>query len=108
MSARRLGAAAAATGSAAAAAWFCAPSPKDAVGFGSTRALQPGIPLACELSQKEWVSGDAVRLRFALPTPEHTLGLPVPGHIYVVDAATNYRPCAPSGRIEHTSFSPPT
>jgi cytochrome-b5 reductase len=51
--------------------------------------------LNCPLLSKRWVSADTCVLKFALPTPTFTLGLPVPGHIMVVDAATNYRPYSP-------------
>ena len=90
--ARRL----AAAGSAAAAAggaWLYLPGLETS--FGPPRALQPQKPLHSSLNAKEWVSEDTVRLRFALPSSEHVLGLPVPGHLMVVDAATNYRPYSP-------------
>ena len=59
------------------------------------KALKPGQPLMCPLSSKEWVSSDTVRLRFNLPSQEHTLGLSVPGHLMAVDAAMIYRPYSP-------------
>ena len=59
------------------------------------RALQPDTALICPLQSKEWVASDAVLLRFGLPSAEHVLGLPVPGHVMVVDDAFIYRPYSP-------------
>lgn len=99
MLARRMAAAAAATSTAAGCAWLCTPPAEPA---GPPRALIPGQPLLSQLVSKQWASDDAVRLRFALPSSEHKLGLPVPGHLVVVDAATNYRPYSPT-TIDATS-----
>jgi NAD(P)H-flavin reductase len=94
--ARRFGVAAAAGTSALGCAWLCAPSREQQQdGGNSLRALVPGRPLFSALQSKSWVSKDAVLLRFQLPSPDHTLGLPVPGHLMVVDAGNAYRPYSP-------------
>jgi len=41
-------------------------------------SLQPNTSLVCELIEKETVSDDTCRFRFALPTPNHLLGLHSP------------------------------
>ena len=63
-------------------------------------ALQgPGVPVTLRLTHKEALSPDAVRLRFALPSPELPLGLPVGNHIVLsyTDASGNLvsRPYTP-------------
>jgi nitrate reductase (NAD(P)H) len=40
-----------------------------------------GKPIQCRLVLKEYESPDVLRLRFALPSPEQRLGLPVGMHI---------------------------
>ena len=88
MIAARRAAVAAAGGSALALGWYWQrQAPAD--------RLTPGQPVNCALQSKQWVAPDAVRLRFGLPSPSFSLGLPVPGHVWVVDAATNYRPYTP-------------
>lgn len=62
---------------------------------GAPRALRAGEALYCTLTEKQWVTPSAVRLRFALPSAEHVLGLPVPGHVMVIDDAQIYRPYSP-------------
>jgi len=59
------------------------------------RALKPDVSLMCPLQSKQWVGTDTVLLRFGLPSPEHVLGLPVPGHVMVIDEAFIYRPYSP-------------
>eukprot|EP00900_Chrysochromulina_parva_P024232 jgi/Chrpa1/6442/Chrysochromulina_OHIO_Genome00013814-RA len=94
--ARRLGVAVAAGSAAAGCAWLCKPGTTiQHTSAGPPQALVAGQPLLSTLHSKSWVSSDTVRLRFELPTPAHALGLPVPGHVMVVDAATNYRPYSP-------------
>ena len=89
---RRVGLGAAAVcGSLGTALWWRQPAPVS----GPPRALRPGEPLHCSLQSKRWVSPDAFRLRFELPSSEHVLGLPVPGHLMVVDDAMTYRPYSP-------------
>ena len=86
LAARRL--AGVAAGSAAlGAAWLCQPASQD--------RLSPGQPIACAVQSRRWVSEDSLVLRFQLPSPSFALGLPVPGHVMVVDAANNYRPYSP-------------
>jgi cytochrome-b5 reductase len=70
---------------------------------GPPHALQLGQPLICPLNSKEWVSCDTVRLRFDLPSAEHVLGLPVPGHLMAVDNAMIYRPYSPTTIDAHTA-----
>ena len=89
---RRFGYATATGTAALGTAWLYSQA-KDA--RGPPHALKPQQLLQSSLISKHWVSGDTVRLRFALPSSEHVLGLPVPGHLVVVDAATNYRPYSP-------------
>ena len=62
---------------------------------GPKRALKPDTALMCPLQSKQWVSADSVLLRFGLPSDEHVLGLPVPGHVMVIDDAFIYRPYSP-------------
>jgi len=96
LTARRLASAAVASGTALGCSWLWARGdPASPPSVGPPRALSPGQPLLCALESKQRVSSDVVRLRFALPSAAHTLGLPVPGHVMVVDAATNYRPYSP-------------
>jgi NAD(P)H-flavin reductase len=59
------------------------------------RALQPDTALMCPLQSKQQVGKDSFLLRFGLPSPEHVLGLPVPGHVMLVDDAFIYRPYSP-------------
>lgn len=46
-------------------------------------ALNPNKKIAFELIEKEAVSHDTRRFRFALQTPNHVLGLPVGKHMYL-------------------------
>ena len=50
-------------------------------------ALQPGRSLTCRLASAERVSHNTTRYRFALPTPEHVLGMPVASHLLAVDTS---------------------
>ena len=68
---------------------------RDAAEGKTLPALQPDVPLMCPLQSKQWVGTDTVLLRFGLPSPDHVLGLPVPGHVMVVDEAFIYRPYSP-------------
>ena len=58
-------------------------------------ALQPNKSLRCRLRQVDKVSHDTSRFRFDLPTPEHSLGLPVAGHILAHDGANVSRAYTP-------------
>jgi len=102
MMSRRVGAIAAA-GSAAALGLSWYGKKQQSEKERSLRALQPNQPVLLTLHSKQWVTNDAVQLRFDLPTSEHVLGLPVPGHVMVVDAATNYRPYSPITIDRHAS-----
>uniref|UniRef100_A0A3P9HIT5 NADH-cytochrome b5 reductase n=1 Tax=Oryzias latipes TaxID=8090 RepID=A0A3P9HIT5_ORYLA len=58
----------------------------------------PNIKYALRLIDKEIVSHDTRRFRFALPSPEHVLGLPVGQHIYLsakIDGKLVVRPYTP-------------
>mmetsp|Transcript_4059 Transcript_4059/g.7111 ORF Transcript_4059/g.7111 Transcript_4059/m.7111 type:complete len:889 (-) Transcript_4059:1473-4139(-) len=46
-------------------------------------ALNPKEKIKCPLIEKESVSYNTRRLRFALPTPEHILGLPIGYHMMI-------------------------
>ncbi|XP_020895261.1 NADH-cytochrome b5 reductase 3 [Exaiptasia diaphana] len=46
-------------------------------------ALDPQTKIPFKLIDKEIVSHDTRRFRFALQSPEHTLGLPVGNHMYL-------------------------
>ena len=92
MAARRLGAAVAAGSTAVACAYLGMPSERRGPPY---KSLTPGQLLHSTLLAKSRVESDCVRLQFELPSPEHTLGLPVPGHVMVIDAANNYRPYSP-------------
>ena len=99
-SARRLAVAASVGGTAAAAALTLRGGASDAPwswirSSGPPTALAPGRSLMCPLESQQWVSPDTLQLRFGLPTPEHVLGLPVPGHLVAIDNAMIYRPYSP-------------
>lgn len=58
----------------------------------------PNVKYSIKLIEKEELSHDTRRFRFALPTPEHILGLPVGQHIYLsakVDNNLVVRPYTP-------------
>ena len=93
LSLRSMGATAAA-GGLIGGVWLWQQRGRTLAGGNPAHALRPGSPLVVELESKHWVSHDAARLRFALPD-EQQLGVPLPGHVVVVDAATNYRPYTP-------------
>lgn len=65
-----------------------APAPRTSAAGPVT--LDPTKPVALALIEKEVISHDTRRFRFALPTPQHVLGLPVGQHVNLsfVDAAT--------------------
>ncbi|KAH8097303.1 cytochrome-b5 reductase [Aureococcus anophagefferens] len=91
MAASRAAAAAASAGVAAAAAAYHFRD--DAPPLHS--ALQPGRQLVCPLVAKTPLTPDTSRYRFALPTPAHSLGLPVASHVLAVDAGNMYREYTP-------------
>ncbi|XP_020665707.3 NADH-cytochrome b5 reductase 3 [Pogona vitticeps] len=58
----------------------------------------PDVKYALRLIDKEIISHDTRRFRFALPTPEHILGLPIGQHIYLstrIDGNLVIRPYTP-------------
>ncbi|XP_060634270.1 NADH-cytochrome b5 reductase 3-like [Anolis sagrei] len=58
----------------------------------------PDVKYALRLIDKENISHDTRKFRFALPTPEHILGLPVGQHIYLstrIDGNLVIRPYTP-------------
>ncbi|XP_071761747.1 NADH-cytochrome b5 reductase 3 [Centroberyx gerrardi] len=58
----------------------------------------PNIKYALRLIDKQIVSHDTRRFRFALPSPEHILGLPIGQHIYLsarIDGKLVVRPYTP-------------
>ena len=50
---------------------------------GNKLALDPRKKISLELTKKTIVSRDSFLLEFALPTPEHVLGLPTGKHVFV-------------------------
>jgi nitrate reductase (NAD(P)H) len=54
--------------------------------------LDPKKKVAVKLISKEELSRDSRRLRFALPSPQHTLGLPIGSHL-LVNATIDGTPC---------------
>mmetsp|Transcript_36968 Transcript_36968/g.82180 ORF Transcript_36968/g.82180 Transcript_36968/m.82180 type:complete len:968 (+) Transcript_36968:95-2998(+) len=65
-------------------------APKRVAPSGAPVALDPSKPVALTLIEKETISHDTRRFRFALPTPQHVLGLPIGQHVMLsyTDAAT--------------------
>jgi len=50
---------------------------------GAAKALNPKAWVSIELTEREEISSDTRRLRFALQTPEHDLGLPTGQHLFI-------------------------
>ena len=74
---------------------------------GRPAALDPDKKVAVRLVSKEKLARDVRRLRFALPTPEHELGLPIGNHFYVhaqVDGAPCMRAYTPTSLDEDVGF----
>ncbi|KPP56569.1 hypothetical protein Z043_125801, partial [Scleropages formosus] len=60
--------------------------------------LDPTVKYPLRLIDKEVISHDTRKFRFALPTPEHILGLPVGKHVYLsarIDGNIVVRPYTP-------------
>ncbi|KAL4622439.1 NADH-cytochrome b5 reductase 3 [Arapaima gigas] len=60
--------------------------------------LDPTVKYSLRLIDKEVISHDTRKFRFALPTPEHVLGLPVGKHVYLsarIDGNLVVRPYTP-------------
>ncbi|KAM6961699.1 NADH-cytochrome b5 reductase 3 [Tautogolabrus adspersus] len=67
----------------------------------------PNIKYALRLLDKEIVSHDTRKFRFALPSPEHVLGLPIGQHIYLsakVDGKLVVRPYTPVSSDDDKGF----
>uniref|UniRef100_A0A3Q4AW69 NADH-cytochrome b5 reductase n=1 Tax=Mola mola TaxID=94237 RepID=A0A3Q4AW69_MOLML len=67
----------------------------------------PNIKYALRLIDKQIVSHDTRKFRFALPSPEHVLGLPIGQHIYLsvkIDGKLVVRPYTPVSSDEDKGF----
>ncbi|CAN9508440.1 unnamed protein product [Ophioblennius macclurei] len=67
----------------------------------------PNIKYALRLIDKQIVSHDTRKFRFALPSPEHVLGLPIGQHIYLsarVDGKLVVRPYTPVSSDDDKGF----
>uniref|UniRef100_A0AAA9S1W3 cytochrome-b5 reductase n=1 Tax=Bos taurus TaxID=9913 RepID=A0AAA9S1W3_BOVIN len=67
----------------------------------------PDIKYPLRLIDKEVISHDTRRFRFALPSPEHILGLPVGQHIYLsarIDGNLVIRPYTPVSSDDDKGF----
>uniref|UniRef100_G3TE03 NADH-cytochrome b5 reductase n=1 Tax=Loxodonta africana TaxID=9785 RepID=G3TE03_LOXAF len=67
----------------------------------------PDIKYPLRLVDKEIVSHDTRRFRFALPTPQHILGLPIGQHIYLsarIDGNLVVRPYTPVSSDDDKGF----
>ncbi|XP_035257930.1 NADH-cytochrome b5 reductase 3 [Anguilla anguilla] len=67
----------------------------------------PNIKYALRLIDKEIVSHDTRKFRFALPSPDHVLGLPIGQHIYLsakVDGNLVVRPYTPVSSDDDKGF----
>ena len=72
-----------------------------------TALVDPQNAISVRLIQKDKISHDTRRFRFALPSPEHTLGLPLGKHIYLsgtVGGALVSRPYTPTSLLDQTGF----
>jgi len=61
--------------------------PREVATAESKVALVPGKKLMLKLVLRDRLSDDSFRLRFALPSPEHVLGLPVGKHVFIYGGA---------------------
>uniref|UniRef100_A0A672JDN8 NADH-cytochrome b5 reductase n=1 Tax=Salarias fasciatus TaxID=181472 RepID=A0A672JDN8_SALFA len=67
----------------------------------------PNIKYALRLIDKQIVSHDTRKFRFALPSPEHVLGLPIGQHIYLsakVDGKLVVRPYTPVSSDDDSGY----
>jgi len=74
---------------------------------GPPKALDTKKKVAVTLVSKENLSSDVRRLRFALPTPKHVLGLPIGNHFFVnaqVDGAPCMRAYTPTSLDDDVGF----
>ena len=79
--------------------------------FDSTRKkrtlIDPNTKYALQLIDKKVLSHDTRRFRFALPSKDHILGLPVGQHIYLsarIDGSLVVRPYTPTSCDEDLGF----
>ena len=78
-----------------------------AVAAGRPKALDPKKKVSIKLASIDILSRDVRRLRFALPTPEHELGLPIGNHFFVtaqVDGAPCMRAYTPTSLDDDVGF----
>ncbi|KAJ8258376.1 hypothetical protein COCON_G00173880 [Conger conger] len=69
--------------------------------------LEPTVKYPLRLIDKEVISHDTRRFRFALPSPDHILGLPVGKHIYLsarIDGNLVVRPYTPVSSDDDHGF----
>ncbi|KAG7477773.1 hypothetical protein MATL_G00073230 [Megalops atlanticus] len=69
--------------------------------------LDPTVKYQLRLIDKEVISHDTRRFRFALPSPEHILGLPVGKHVYLsarIDGNLVVRPYTPVSSDDDKGF----
>jgi nitrate reductase (NAD(P)H) len=82
-------------------------SPKRRVPAANVALTDPQKPVVVTLKHKEVLSHDTRLFRFALPDPQHKLGLPLGGHVYItanVDGAPcsrAYTPTSPADVVGH-------
>ena len=69
---------------------------------GVKKALQPGEKIKLELIEKEELTHNSYRLRFALPSKSHVLGLPVGKHVLM------YGRSAQKGSLVARAYTPTT
>jgi nitrate reductase (NAD(P)H) len=67
-------------------------APSAPAATSAPKTLDPKKKVAVKLVSKEALSRDVRRLRFALPTKDHILGLPIGNHFFV-NATINGSPC---------------
>ncbi|KAJ8346606.1 hypothetical protein SKAU_G00280070 [Synaphobranchus kaupii] len=69
--------------------------------------LEPTVRYALKLIDKEVISHDTRRFRFALPSPDHILGLPIGKHVYLsarIDGNLVVRPYTPVSSDDDKGF----
>jgi cytochrome-b5 reductase len=69
--------------------------------------VDPDVKYPFQLVFKEELTHDTRRFRFALPTPEHVLGLPIGQHIYLnarINGETVIRPYTPTSSDDDKGF----
>jgi cytochrome-b5 reductase len=65
---------------------------------GRSVALNPNVKIRCKLIEREEISHDTRRFRYAVPNPEHILGLPVGKHIMISTTL--------EGKLESRAYTP--